>query len=118
MISGVPQDTVLVCFIRLYVNFTGVVSPEDTVLGPLLFLLFNDLPDHLNSRTHLFADDCIVYRNIKDVSNCQLLQEALNTLSSWEQQWGMEFHSKVTEVQCSILHKSQSIQLQTEGLHS
>ena len=33
--------------------------------GPLLFLLYiNDLPDNLHSQVCLFADDCIVYRNV------------------------------------------------------
>ena len=40
--------------------------PQGSVLGPVLFLIFiNDLPDNLNSKARVFADDCIVYREIK-----------------------------------------------------
>ena len=46
----------------------SVVSgvPQGSVLGPVLFLIIiNDLPDDLTSKTRMFADDCIVYREIK-----------------------------------------------------
>ena len=48
--------------------------PQGTVLGPLLFLLYiNDLPENLNSTVHLFANDCVVYRNITSIKDTQLL---------------------------------------------
>ena len=36
--------------------------PQDTVLGPILFLLhINDLPSIVSSKVRLFADDCLIY---------------------------------------------------------
>ena len=41
--------------------------PQGTVLGPLLFLLhINDLLSVVSSKVILFADDCLIYRNIKN----------------------------------------------------
>ena len=45
--------------------------PQGLVLGPVLFLIFiNDLPDNIRSSVRLFADDCVLYRNIHSLKDC------------------------------------------------
>ena len=70
--------------------------PQGSVLGPVLFLIFiiniNDLPDNIRSSVRLFADDCVLYRNINSLTDCQILQEDLNSLAQWETDWQMKFN--------------------------
>jgi len=74
--------------------------PQGSVLGPLLFLIFiNDLPEGLLSKTRLFADNCILYRQIKSIQDQKLLQADLDSFAKWEHLWGMDFHPQ----KCSVL---------------
>ena len=67
--------------------------PQGSVLGPVLFLIFiNDLPDNIRSSVRLFADDCVLYRNIHSLQDCLTLQEDLTSLGQWEANWQMKFN--------------------------
>ncbi len=60
--------------------------PQGTVLGPLIFLLhINDLPDIVSSTSHLFADDCLLYRVIRMMEDQIALQKDLDALVEWGQ---------------------------------
>ena len=74
---------------------TNVTSgvPQGSVLGPLLFLTYiNDISVNLSSSCRLFADDCILYRNISSAADAKILQEDLNKLAQWAKTWGMYFN--------------------------
>ncbi|KAK3094514.1 hypothetical protein FSP39_002723, partial [Pinctada imbricata] len=75
--------------------------PQGTVMGPLLFLAFiNDLPTVVNSPVRPFADDCLIYRTIRSVSDTTTLQEDLTSLERWEKTWQMAFHPE----KCTTIH--------------
>ena len=55
--------------------------PQSTVLGPLLFSLhFNEIMSDIESGKRLFADDCVCYREIKDMEDTLKLQKDIDRL--------------------------------------
>ena len=72
--------------------------PQGTVMGPLFI---NDLPIVVDPHTQvrMFADDCLIYRNIKNLRDQAHLQRDLNALNQWGTLWGMKLNAK----KCNIL---------------
>ena len=69
--------------------------PQGTVLGPLMFLLYiNDIGDKIDSTIKLFADDCLLFRQIKTTDDAAQLQKDLDSLHTWTEEWQMNFNSK------------------------
>ena len=68
--------------------------PQGSVLGPLLFLChINDLPERTKSTVRMFADDCLLYRQIKSPEDHIVLEEDLKALAEWSDMWGMRFNT-------------------------
>ena len=44
------------------------------------------------SSVRLFADDCVLYRDINSPKDCQILQKVLDSLARWETDWQMKFN--------------------------
>ena len=38
------------------------------------------------------VSDCVLYRNIESPTDCQILQDDLNSLAQWENDWQMKFN--------------------------
>ena len=69
-------------------NATPVKSgvPQDTVLGPLMFLVYiNDINENIRSSVWLFADDCIIYKPIK-TTRCRTPTRRLTNII-WYGKW-------------------------------
>ena len=92
VVDGIQSDLVTVD--------SGVL--QGTVLGPILFLLHNDLPSVISSKVRLFADDCLVYGEIKSRQDQNDLQKDLNLLESWGSTWEMRFNA----AKCNIMRVS------------
>ena len=71
--------------------------PQGLVLGPVLFLIFiNDLLDNIRSSVRLFADDCVLYRNIHSLQDCLALQEDLPSLADWQMKFNVVVERELT----------------------
>ena len=58
---------------------------------PVIYI--NDLAEYMkHSKLRLFADDSIIYREIKNTNDCYKLQEDLEAAGRWEQERLMHFH--------------------------
>lgn len=62
------------------------------MLGPLFLIYINDLPDILNSTIRLYADECVIYRNIMSVNDCTLVQNDLPHIQALCREWQMEIN--------------------------
>ena len=71
------------------------------VLDSTLFLLLiNYLPTHVNCNVILFADDCLLYRDVNNQSDSELLQKDLTNLENREKTWQMKFNPE----KCYVIH--------------
>ena len=102
------QIFLTLCRQRVFINgsvssWVPVVSgvPQGSVLGPLLFLIYiNDIAEDIKSDLRLFADDCILYRQINSSSDSTILQEDIDRLLSWSTSWQLKFNTEKCHTVC------------------
>ena len=63
-------------------------------------IYINDMPESVKSSLYMFADDTKAFREIVNPIDKDLLQNDLNSLSKWSQDWLIQFHPE----KCSVLH--------------
>ena len=74
--------------------------PQGTVVGPMLFLIYiDDITEGITSSVRLFADDCLLYREIRSHEDTVTLQRDLDQLHAWSSRWQMNFNIK----KCNIM---------------
>ena len=85
-----------------YSEWVDVTSgiPQGSVLGPILFLIYvNDIPEMVNCSIKMFADDTTLFRTVKSIDDCNILQNDLDTLSQWTNEWLLTNVDK-----CKVMH--------------
>ena len=105
-----------VCLRGSFSDWLTVLSgvPQGSVLGPILFLIFiNDLDINIKSHILKFADDTIIFRSIRNNSDYEL-QEDINNLIRWSQDWQMLFNVN----KCKVMYfrrSNESLSYYTNG---
>ena len=80
-------------------NFINAGVPQDSILGPLLFSLFNnDIVDVVSNSMKLFADDTSLYCIVDDQNEtAESLNSDLNSLNTWASDWCVNFNASKTK---------------------
>ena len=80
-------------------NSINAGVPQDSILDPLLFLLFiNDIADVVSNSMQLFADDTSLYCIVDDQNEtAESLNSDLNSLSTWASDWCVNFNASKTK---------------------
>ena len=89
-------------------DWAPVVSgvSQDTVIGPLIFSLYiNDITADQECEIRLVADDCVCYREIKDIDDTLKLQRGIDRLGNWTRKRGMRFQT----VKCNTMQLTRKL---------
>ena len=75
--------------------------PQGSVLGPILFIIFiDDLPEHIEAWSSIFADDTKIVQTVCNDEDCKKLQKDLNNLTDWAEMWKLTFNPQ----KCKLMH--------------
>ena len=73
---------------------------------PLSFSLYiSDISADIESEIRLFADNCVCYRELKEIEDTVKLQKDIDRLGSWARKWNMRFQP----VKCNMIQLTKKL---------
>ena len=85
-----------------------LVSPQGSIVGPVLFLLYvNDIPENLSCSSEMFADDTQLFNSDQPSSVHQPVCESLSQIVDWCKKWLLKL--KATKCKCMRITRSRSV---------
>ena len=84
--------------------------PEESILGPLVFLIYiNDLSHNLLSTAKLSANDTPVFSIVHDLdSSTKQLNDDLKMISDWVDQWKISFNPDLSKQAQEVIFSCKS----------
>lgn len=80
--------------------------PQGSVLGPLLFLLcINNLPSNVNTKIHLYADNCVIYHVFQSPANNDMLNNCFENFCNWCRKRQMNINFSKTVYMSFLRHE-------------
>ena len=99
-LSDREQRVVLNGYFSTWKRVTSGI-PQESVLGPLLFVLYiNDIDHNMSSPLLKFADDTKAFRDVGVMEDVDKLRSDLANLYKWSQDWLMLFNID----KCKVMH--------------
>lgn len=95
--------------------------PQGGVLSPTLFLLYiNDITDNITKHVSnsLHADDLAIWTSAEHTSTTSYrLQEVVNNIATWTDEWGLELNTTKTNATLfSLSTANEQVKLKLQGL--
>ena len=86
---------------RTFYRVCPKARPQGSVIGPILFLIFeNDIDTVVYSHIKKLADVCKVYGPVPTAEDIGILQQDINNLCQCSKDWQTLFNVK----KCKVLH--------------
>ena len=75
-----------------------LADPKALCSGPSCLTYINDINSNISGTIQLFADDALLFRQIRSDADCLSLQKDLDTLYSWARKWRMQCNASKCHV--------------------